>query len=104
MTDRAPKGATWEHVVLRVLALYKLLHALFFIAVVFGLLRLRHHYVVQFLNDYLVVPYHLNPESRIVDWLLDQASNLTSHRLAFLGYAAFFYAALFAAEGVGLYL
>lgn len=104
MTDRAPKIATWENVVLRVIALYKLLHAMFFIAVGFGLLRLRHHNVVQFLNDYLVVPYHLNPESRIVDWLLDQASNLTSHKLAFLGYAAFFYAALFAAEGVGLYL
>lgn len=104
MTDRAPKIAAWENIVLRVIALYKLLHAVFFIAVGFGLLRLRHHNVVQFLNDYIIVPYHLNPESRIVDWLLDQASNLTSHKLAFLGYAAFFYAALFAAEGVGLYL
>jgi len=104
MTDHTPKVALWEDVVLRIIAIYKLLHATFFIAVGFGLLRLRHHNVVQFLNDYVVIPYHLNPESRIVDWLLDQASNLTSHRLAFLGYAAFFYAALFAAEGIGLYL
>ena len=104
MTAPDHKIAAWDNFVLRVIAVYKLLHALFFIAVGFGLLRLRHHNVVQFLNDYVVVPYHLSPENRIVDWVLDQAQNLTSHKLAFLGYTAFFYAALFAAEGVGLYL
>lgn len=104
MSALTTKMAPWENIVLRIIAIYKLLHAAFFIAVGFGLLQLRHHDVVQFLNAYIIIPYHLNPESRIVDWVLDLASNLTSHRLAFLGYTAFFYAALFAAEGIGLYL
>jgi uncharacterized membrane protein (DUF2068 family) len=104
MSDSEPKIAPWENVALRTIAIYKLFHATFFIAVGFGLLRLRHHDVAQFLTDYLIVPYHLNSEDQIVDWLLIQASNLTSHKLSLLGYAAFFYAALFAAEGIGLYL
>ncbi len=96
--------APWENFVLRVIAIYKLLNAAFFIGVGFGLLHFRHHDITQFLHDYVITPYHLNPESRIVDWVLDTASNLTSHKLTFYGYTAFFYAALFAAEGVGLYL
>jgi len=104
MSAPTTKIAPWENIVLRAIAIYKLLHAVFFIGVGFGLLRLRHHDVVQILNTYVIIPYHLNPESHIVDWLLDEASNLTSHKLVFLSSAAFFYAALFAAEGVGLYL
>jgi uncharacterized membrane protein (DUF2068 family) len=96
--------APWEDFVLRLIAVYKLIHALFFIAVGLGFLRLRGHNVVDFLNDHFIIPYHLNPEGRIIDWVLDKAGDLTSHRLLLLGYAAFFYAALFAAEGIGLYL
>jgi len=106
MSVSAPitRVAPWEDFVLRFIAIYKLLHALFFIAVGFGLLRLRGHSVVEVLNTYIIIPYHLNPESRVVDWLLDKADTLTSHRLLLLAYAAFFYAALFAVEGIGLYL
>ena len=96
--------APWEDFALRLIAFYKMLHALFFIGVGFGLLRLRGHNVVDFLNAHLVIPYHLSPENREINWLLDKADALTSHRLLLLGYAAFFYAALFAAEGIGLYL
>jgi uncharacterized membrane protein (DUF2068 family) len=96
--------APWEDFVLRLIAFYKMLHALFFIGVGLGLLRLRGHNVVDFLNAHLIIPYHLNPENRVIYWLLDKADALTSHRLLLLGYAAFFYAALFAAEGIGLYL
>src|SRR5450631_127638 len=96
--------APWEDFALRIIAFYKMLHALFFIGVGFGLLRLRGHNVVDFLNAHLVIPYHLSPENREINWLLDKADALTSHRLLLLGYAAFFYAALFAAEAIGLYL
>ena len=96
--------APWEDFVLRLIAVYKLAHAVFFTAVGFGLLKLRGHNVVEFLNTYVVIHYHLNPENRVVDWLIIEADKLTSHRLLLLGYAAFFYAALFAAEGIGLYL
>jgi len=104
MSESTPKIAAWENIALRTIAIYKLLHAAFFIAVGFGLLRLKHHDVVQVLNTYIIIPYHLNPESQIVDWMLEEASNLTSHKLVFLSWVAFFYAALFLAEGIGLYL
>ena len=104
MSAPITRVAPWEDFVLRLIAVYKLLHAVFFTAVGFGLLKLRGHNVVDFLNAHLIIPYHLNPESRIVNWVLDRADMLTSHRLLLLGYAAFFYAALFAAEGIGLYL
>jgi uncharacterized membrane protein (DUF2068 family) len=104
MSVPTPRVAPWEDFVLRLIASWKLLHAVFFTAVGFGLLRLRGHNVVDFLNAYIIIPYHLNPENRLIYWLLDKADALTSHRLLLLGYAAFFYAALFAAEGTGLFL
>ncbi|MCE0498569.1 MAG: DUF2127 domain-containing protein [Methylacidiphilales bacterium] len=104
MSAPQAKVALWEDVVLRTIAVYKLLHGLFFIGVGFGLLHLRHHNIVEFLNTYVILPYHLNPESRLVDWLLDKAQEVTSHRLTIAGYAAFIYAALFLVEGIGLYL
>jgi uncharacterized membrane protein (DUF2068 family) len=104
MSAPAPRVAPWEDFVLRLIASWKLLHAVFFTAVGFGLLRLRGHNVVDFLNAHIIIPYHLNPENRAIYWLLDEADSLTSHKLLLLGYAAFFYAALFALEGVGLFL
>ena len=104
MSAPTARVAPWEDLALRVIAIYKLVHALFFIGVGFGLLRLRHHNVVEVLNTYVIIPYHLNPENRAVDWLLDQAGKVSPHMLLLAGWAAFFYAALFAAEGIGLYL
>jgi uncharacterized membrane protein (DUF2068 family) len=95
--------APWEDFALRLIAFWKLLHAVFFTAVGFGLLRLGHHNVVEFLNTYVIIPYHLNPEDRVVDWVLDKAQILSPH-FVLLGWAAFCYAALFAAEGIGLYM
>jgi uncharacterized membrane protein (DUF2068 family) len=102
MSASTTQVAPWEDFTLRLIAIYKLFHALFFTAVGFGLLRLKHHNVVEILNTYVVIPYHLNPENRAVDWMLDKAQILSPH-LVLLGWAAFFYAALFAAEGIGLY-
>jgi uncharacterized membrane protein (DUF2068 family) len=104
MAAPVTRVAPWEDFVLRMIALWKLLNAAFFTAVGLGLFKLRGHNVVDFLNDYIIVPYHFNPENREINWLLDKADDLSSHRLLLLGYAAFFYAALFAAEGIGLYL
>jgi len=103
MSAPPARVAPWEDFVLRLIAFWKLLHAVFFIAVGFGLLRLRHHDVVEFLNTNVIIPYHIDPENRWVDWALDKAGMLSPH-LVLLGWAAFFYAALFAAEGIGLYL
>jgi len=104
MSAPATRVAPWEDFVLRLIAYWKLLHAVFFTAVGFGLLRLRHHNMVDFLNDHIIIPYHLNPEGRFVDWVLAQAERVNPHVLLLAGWAAFIYAGLFAAEGIGLYL
>ena len=104
MSAPANQVAPWEDFVLRIIAIWKLIHAVFFTAVGFGLLKLRHHNIVDFLNDHLIVPYHLNPESHFVDWMLVQAQKVSPHMLFLAGWAAFIYAAVFATEGIGLYL
>jgi len=105
MSAPPTRVAPWEDFVLRLIAVYKLLHAVFFTAVGFGLFKLKHghHNVVEVLNTYIVIPYHLDPESRWVDWMLEKAGMLSPH-LAFFGWAAFLYAALYTAEGIGLFL
>lgn len=101
--SRDTKMAPWEDVVLRIIAIYKCLHGLFFIAVGVGLIKLKYH-LPEFINDYVVKPLHFNPENRLVDWALDEAAKLTPHNITLVSYAAFFYALLFCIEGVGLFL
>jgi uncharacterized membrane protein (DUF2068 family) len=85
------------------IAVYKLLQALLFIAIGVGALRLLHKDVgdlFALLADHL----HFNPEWRIVQFALDEASLLNDPVLRRIGVAAFSYAALGLAEGIGLYL
>ena len=72
MSEAANRIAPWEDFVLRLIALWKLCHAVFFTAVGLGLLRLRGHNVVDFLNAHIILPYNLNPENQMVYWLLDK--------------------------------
>jgi uncharacterized membrane protein (DUF2068 family) len=101
---RETKMAVWEDIVLRIIAIYKCLHGLFFIAVGVGLIKLKHHDIPQILNDWVIRPLHFNPENKMVDWILDEASKMTPHKITLVSYAAFFYALLFLIEGVGLFL
>jgi len=107
MSAPTPRLAPWEDFVLRLIAIYKLAKAALFFALGFGFLQLMHQDVAQFLNDY-VIEYHIDPENRLLHrllkWMLDHASSLTDHRIAFISFGAFFYATIFAAEGIGLYL
>ena len=104
MSAPAAKVAPWEDFVLRAIAIWKLSHAVFFTAAGFGLLKLRHHNLPDVLQHYLIIPYHLNPERPLVDWLIGEAEKVSPHMLLLAGWAAFIYAALFFAEGIGLYL
>jgi uncharacterized membrane protein (DUF2068 family) len=101
---RGKKMAVWEDIVLRFIAVYKCLHGLFFIAVGVGLIKLKHHDIPQILNDWVIRPLRINPENKMVDWALDEASKMTPHKMTLVSYAAFFYALLFLIEGVGLFL
>jgi uncharacterized membrane protein (DUF2068 family) len=103
MSAREIKVAPWENVVLRIIAIYKLAKTALFLGIGIGLLRLMHHDVAEILRVYLIDPMHFDPENRMLKYLLDQASELTSHKIAFFSDVAFFYAALFGAEGFGLY-
>jgi uncharacterized membrane protein (DUF2068 family) len=85
------------------IALYKLTQALLFIAIGVGARHLLHKDAADELAS-LADRLHFNPESRFVDFVLDQASLLNDPLLRRIGAAAFSYAALGFAEGIGLYL
>jgi uncharacterized membrane protein (DUF2068 family) len=107
MSDPVPRVAPWEDFVLRIIAIYKLGKAGLFFAVALGVRNLLHTDVSRFLNDY-IIEHQIDPENRffhgVLRWALIHASDLTDHRIRFLSYVLFFYAAIFLAEGVGLYL
>jgi uncharacterized membrane protein (DUF2068 family) len=85
------------------IAVYKLLQALLFVAIGVGALRLLH----KDIDDVLVRVAHdlrFNTESRFVDFVLERASLLNDPLLRRIGFGAFCYAAIGILEGIGLYL
>lgn len=85
------------------IAFYKLLQALLFIAIGIGALHLLHKDVEDYL--YLLADHlRFNPEAHIVHFVLEKASLLNDPLLLRIGAAAFCYAGLAMAEGIGLYL
>ncbi len=82
---------------------YKMLTALFFIAVGVGALRLVHRDIDDVVSQIASV-LRFNPESRFVNFILDEASLINDPLLRRIGLAAFCYAGLGIIEGIGLYL
>jgi uncharacterized membrane protein (DUF2068 family) len=74
-----------------------------FVLIGVGALRLIHKDIGDLL---LRLAYHMrfNPESRFVNFVLDHAEFVTDKLLRRFSLALFAYAALGAAEGIGLYL
>lgn len=85
------------------IAVYKFLHSLLFIALGVGALRLVGKDVGDILYR-LASDLRFNPEGRFVNFVLDRASLLNDPMLRRIGFAAFCYAAIGIAEGIGLYL
>ncbi len=88
---------------LLLIAVYKLFHALIFIAIGFGAHRLLHKDIadqIESLAHYL----RFNPESHLVNFILTKASLLNDPLLRRIGFVAFAYAGITLAEGIGLYL
>lgn len=105
MTDSpaAPAHKRQKHNKLLILiALYKAVLALLFAAVGFGALRLLHQDVGDVLSD-LAAALRFSPESRLVNFIVAQASFLDDALLRRIGVLAFSYAAISLVEGVGLY-
>ena len=88
---------------LRLIAVFKLLKAVLFICAGIGLLHFLNRDVEAKLLQ-LMDGLHVDPESHIPKWCLDQAGKLTNTKLVTFSAIAFFYGALFATEGTGLYL
>ena len=86
-----------------IIAGYKFLLALLFIGIGVGALNLLHKDIEDLLAQ-LATALRANPESRFVNFLLDKASLLKDPMLRRIGAAAFAYAGVSLAEGIGLYL
>jgi uncharacterized membrane protein (DUF2068 family) len=85
------------------IAAFKLAQALLFVAIGVGALRLLHKDVGDVLAQ-LVHNLHFNPESRLVDFILDQAGRINDRLLHRIEAVVFIYAGLDVVEGTGLYL
>jgi len=94
----------WDDYALRGIAIYHLLKAAFFFGLGFGLLHLLHQDIAILINDYLVEPFKLAPDGKILKGLLQWTSTLTPHWLRLISYLFICYGSIFAVEGVGLYL
>ena len=87
---------------LRTIATFKFIKAALLIASGVGALRLATKDSFAYAAD-LVGRYHLNPGNHFVAQVLARTTHVTSRRLHQVGIVAFVYAALFLAEGVGLW-
>jgi uncharacterized membrane protein (DUF2068 family) len=85
------------------IAAFKLAQALLFIAVGAGALRLVHKNVGDLLEQ-LANHMRFNPESRLVNFILEKASLVDDRMLRRIGEVGFIYAGLDLLEGTGLYL
>ena len=82
---------------------FKLLEAVFFFLVGIGAFHLVH----RDLEDEalkLAGRLRIDPDGRLVTWVLDHLDRVTAHRLRQIGVATFLYAGLRVTEGIGLVL
>jgi uncharacterized membrane protein (DUF2068 family) len=107
--SKHPAGASPEHAAkhhdggLLAIGLFKLVEAVFFLLVGVGAL----HYIHRDLGEAalrLAVRLRVDPEGRVVGFLLDHLDGITAHRLRQIGVGTFLYAGLRVAEGLGLVL
>ena len=85
------------------IAAYKVGQALLFIAIGVGALRLLHKDLEDVLTT-LIDHLRFNPESKLVNVILENAANVNDHMLRRISEVFFIYAALSLVEGIGLYL
>jgi uncharacterized membrane protein (DUF2068 family) len=85
------------------IGLFKVVEAIFFLLVGVGAI----HFIHRDLGDAalrLATRLRIDPDGRLVTFVLDHLDQVTSHRLRQIGAATFFYAGLRLTEGIGLVL
>ena len=88
---------------LLLIAIYKFLNALVFVAIGLGAHHLLHKDIADQL-DLLARHLRFNPESHLVNFILEKATLVNDPLLRRIGFVAFCYAAVTTVEGIGLYL
>ena len=88
---------------LLLIAVYKFLHALLFFAIGMGAHHLLHKDIADQI-DLLARHLRFNPESHLVNFILDKAALLNDPLLLRIGFVAYCYATVTLIEGIGLYL
>lgn len=88
---------------LLLIAVYKFFHALLFVAIGLGAHRLLHKDIADEI-ELLARHLRFDPESRLINFILEKASLINDPLLRRIGFVAFCYAAVTMAEGIGLYL
>lgn len=88
---------------LMLIAAFKMAQALLFLGIGVGAHRLLHKDIGDMLATF-ADHLRFNPEPRLINFILEKASLLNDPLLRRIGLAAYCYAALGMAEGIGLYL
>jgi uncharacterized membrane protein (DUF2068 family) len=88
---------------LRLIAIFKFVKAALLIALGIGLFRLLHKDLGDVLMHWCEA-LRLDPGHRFVDAVIEKAGHIGPRQVKQLGLGSFFYAALFLAEGTGLWL
>lgn len=103
MTTPAPQAQEPRFDVLRTIALYKLVKVLLLLAVAYGEIRLSDASLAAKLVTWASAR-PLGLEHKVVTWLLEWFSGLSASRVHALRMVTFAYAAVFAVEGIGLWM
>src|ERR1700684_1937750 len=103
MTTPAPQAQEPRFDVLRTIALYKLVKVLLLLAVAYGEIRLSDASLAAKLVTWASAR-PLGLEHKVVTWLLEWFSSLSAARVHALRMVTLAYAAVFAIEGIGLWV
>ena len=87
---------------IRLIALFKLLKTILFIAVGIGAFKLLYGDAAAMLERW-VTALGLDPGNQFIERALDKAAGLTPNKIKGVGVGSFIYAALFLTEGIGLW-
>jgi uncharacterized membrane protein (DUF2068 family) len=85
----------------RIIGGFKILGSLALFAAGIGVFRLMRSDVAETLEN-LAETWRLDPNSRYIDSFISWAGNIDHKHLKAIGFGTFFYAALYAVEGLGL--